>query len=202
MKAVSVSSLLLLATAVGVQALPPSSTKPPFEASAIPSAHSQSDERLAFLFDSLIPKLPNHPKERVLTLTPLDLSAKHKAQILKACRRNLTEIRPVATSINLVCLDDITSLDELEFIFGKRLNAGVLKSCLRIKNDEYTPENLNVHCVNKGASEIAEARQVGKEIVLEEILSEKFNSTSIDIVKDVIDCSPWRAAKIQREETV
>ncbi|PHH78493.1 hypothetical protein CDD80_6761 [Ophiocordyceps camponoti-rufipedis] len=195
MKAASLSSLLLLAAAGGVKALPPSSSKPPFASSATPSAQSQSNEGLAFLFDSLIPRLPKNPEDRGLTLTPLELSAKHKAQIVKACRRNLTEIRPIEANINLVCLDDITSLDELEFIFGKRLNADVLKSCLKIKNGQYTPENFDVSCVNKGASEIAEARQDRKEVVLEEILSEKFNSTLIAIAKDVIDCSlSWACA--------
>ncbi|PFH59108.1 hypothetical protein XA68_12799 [Ophiocordyceps unilateralis] len=189
MKSSPLWTMLILSTSGTVQALPTSTSPKP----ASSSYQSLSTEGMVFLFDTLTSRLPKSPEAETSTLTPIELSSKR--------------IRPMAANIDLVCLEDKASLEGLESVLGKKIsrlshrpqsqasssgskklsgqdvNSRVLKSCLKKQNGQYIPDNFDVYCAEREALHLAEARQQPKEAVLDEILSQRFNSTATAIVK-------------------
>ncbi|RCI12769.1 hypothetical protein L249_0959 [Ophiocordyceps polyrhachis-furcata BCC 54312] len=187
-----------------VQALPPS-------AGVEQSSQPLSTEGLVHLFDAVASKSP--PIPHGASLTPIRLSSRHKVAIINACRHWTTALRPITDNIDLVCINDKSSLDQLESLLSakasglptgpsiQQVNSAVVKSCLKQQNDQYVPDNFDVHCIEQSAIHLASERQDAKEAVLDGLLSPKFNSTSVGIIKDILACNAtWTCATRDNQE--
>ncbi|RDA93276.1 hypothetical protein CP533_2063 [Ophiocordyceps camponoti-saundersi (nom. inval.)] len=193
MKTLTLKNVSLLATSMlsCVQALPsPVDLKQsPAPLQHHPSDQSLSTEGMVHLFDAFTLKAPPNPEEA--TLSPLRLSPKQ--------------------NVDLVCINDKSSLDQLEMLLSakasgltagppippstpsskkpspEQVNSAVLKSCLKRQNEQYIPENFDVRCIEQHAITLASERQDAKEAVLEDLLSPKFNETSVAIIKELYE---------------
>ncbi|RDA88441.1 hypothetical protein CP532_5647 [Ophiocordyceps camponoti-leonardi (nom. inval.)] len=194
--------LLLLAISMSgyVQALPPYLDLEQSSASAQPQSSDQSfsTQGLVHLFDAFASKSPPIPQGA--SLTPIRLSPEQKVAIMNACRHMKTTLRPIKADVDLVCIDDKSSLDKLESLLRakasglpvghsiQQINSAVLQSCLKQQNDQYVPENFDVYCIEQKAIDLAMERREAKETILEDLLFPKFNSTSRGIIKGPKNC--------------